>query len=254
MSIKKIDRIGERSFSNQGYEMLIIEYYDNKNVIVEFQDEYKARAKCTYIHFKNGQVNNPYHKSVYGAGFIGEGKYSNKTHPKIYAEWIDLVRRCFDTDFKNKYTTYKDCILEDYLLCFQNFAKWYEENYYEVEDEKMNLDKDILVKGNKIYSRDTMIFVPQRINTLFVKSDAIRGKYPIGITYGKNEDKLKVSCKVNGKRVHLGAFKPNQVEEAFQTYKQFKENYIKQVADEYKQYIPKKLYDAMYRYEVEITD
>ena len=254
MSVKKINRIGERSFSNQGYEMLIIEYHNNKNVIIEFQDEYKAKARCSYIHFKNGQVNNPYHKSVYGVGFIGDGKYSNKTHPKIYAEWIDLIRRCFDKDFKNKYTTYKDCILEDYLLCFQNFAKWYEENYYEVEGEIMALDKDILFKGNKIYSRDTIMFVPQRINTLFVKSNAIRGEYPIGVTYSKNEDKLKVSCKVNGKTVGLGTFKPNQVEEAFQCYKQFKENYIKQVADEYKPYIPKKLYDAMYRYEVEITD
>ena len=254
MSVKKINRIGERSFSNQGYEMLIIEYHNNKNVIIEFQDEYKAKARCSYIHFKNGQVNNPYHKSVYGIGFIGDGKYSNKTHAKIYAEWIDLIRRCFDKDFKNKYTTYKDCILEDYLLCFQNFAKWYEENYYEVEGEIMALDKDILFKGNKIYSRDTIMFVPQRINTLFVKSNAIRGEYPIGVTYSKNEDKLKVSCKVNRKRVGLGTFKPNQVEEAFQCYKQFKENYIKQVADEYKPYIPKKLYDAMYRYEVEITD
>ena len=43
-------------------------------------------------------------------------------------------------------------------------------------------------------------------------------------------------------------------EEAFKSYKTFKEKYIKQVADEYKDKIPKKLYDAMYRYEVEITD
>lgn len=251
---KKIDRIGERSFSNQGYEMLIIKYCNNKDMIIEFQDEYKAKVKCTYIHFKNGKINNPYHKSVYGVGYIGEGKYSNKTHPKIYEEWIDLIRRCFDLNFKKKYKTYEDCILENYLLCFQNFGKWYEENYYEVKNEKMSLDKDILIKGNKIYSRKTMIFVPQKINTLFVKSDAIRGKYPIGITYNKREDKLVVSCKVNGKRVHLGYFLPNQIEEAFQCYKQFKEKYIKEVADEYKPYIPKELYDAMYRYEVEIDD
>ena len=54
----------------------------------------------------------------------------------------------------------------------------------------------------------------------------------------------------------LGTFKTNQVEEAFQCYKQFKEKVIKQVADDYysKGLIPKELYDAMYRYEVEITD
>jgi hypothetical protein len=36
--------------------------------------------------------------------------------------------------------------------------------------------------------------------------------------------------------------------------KNFKENYIKQVADEYKDLIPQKVYEALYRYEVEIND
>ena len=44
------------------------------------------------------------------------------------------------------------------------------------------------------------------------------------------------------------------IEQAFSAYKNFKENYIKEVADEYKDRIPQKLYDAMYRYEVEIDD
>ena len=251
MSVKKINRIGERSFSNQGYEMLIIEYHNNKNVIIEFQDEYKAKARCSYIHFKNGQVNNPQHKSVYGVGFIGDGKYSNKTHPKIYAEWIDLIRRCFDKDFKNKYTTYKDCILEDYLLCFQNFAKWYEENYYEVEGEIMALDKDILFKGNKIYSSETCVFAPCRINNLFVKCDALRGNLPMGVR--KNGKRYYVSWYQNNKKIETPTMFDTP-EEAFNAYKKFKENYIKQVADEYKDKIPQKLYDAMYKYEVEITD
>ena len=44
------------------------------------------------------------------------------------------------------------------------------------------------------------------------------------------------------------------LEEAFYSYKQIKEDYIKQMADEYKDKIPRKLYDAMYKWEVEITD
>ena len=57
--------------------------------------------------------------------------------------------------------------------------------------------------------------------------------------YGKNQ-------------ITIGTF--NTPEEAFYAYKQFKENYIKEVADEYKDRIPQMLYEAMYRYEVEITD
>lgn len=44
------------------------------------------------------------------------------------------------------------------------------------------------------------------------------------------------------------------LEEAFYSYKNFKERYIKQVANEYKDKIPQKVYDAMYRYEIKITD
>ena len=57
---------------------------------------------------------------------------------------------------------------------------------------------------------------------------------------------------MNKKQNFLGYY--NTPEEAFQAYKQFKENYIKQVADEYKELIPEKLYNAMYEYEVKIED
>ena len=66
-----------------------------------------------------------------------------------------------------------DCSVYEGWHNFQNFAKWYEDNYYEIEEEQMHLDKDILVKGNKVYSPDTCVFVPETINGLFVKSNAI---------------------------------------------------------------------------------
>ena len=122
----------------------------------------------------------------------------------------------------------------------------------------MHLDKDILIKNNKIYSPDTCIFVPQRINELFIKTNKLRGNLPIGVSYLKNINKFQANCKTFTKRGsasysnYLGCFKTPL--EAFNVYKQFKEKYIKQVADEYKNKIPQKLYEAMYRYEVEITD
>lgn len=54
------------------------------------------------------------------------------------------------------------------------------------------------------------------------------------------------------KLIYLGCY--NTQEKAFEVYKQFKENYIKEVADYYKDQIPQKLYDAMYKYEVDIND
>ena len=120
----------------------------------------------------------------------------------------------------------------------------------------MCLDKDILCKGNKIYSRETCIFVPQRINTLFVKSDKTRGKNPIGVS-DLPSGKYEVMCSNGyGKTIRLGTYSTE--EEAFQAYKEYKENLIKEVIDSYEGKIPEPFYSklkvAMYNYEVEITD
>ena len=196
----------------------------------------------------------------FGVGYIGEGKYSRKTHLKIYKCWQKMLQRCYDPYYINKFPTYIYCIVCEEWHNFQNFASWYEENYYECNDERMELDKDILVKNNKIYSPSTCIFVPQRINYLFTKRQNCRGDYPIGVTYNKESKRLKVQCNIykNGKasKEHLGRYPIDKPFQAFYVYKEFKENYIKQVADEYysKGFIPKKLYDAMYKYEIEIND
>ena len=120
----------------------------------------------------------------------------------------------------------------------------------------MALDKDVLVKGNKTYSPNTCVFVPQNINVLFTKCNKARGKYPIGVSFYKDRNKYQAHCKIfsNGKskQKNLGYY--NNIDDAFYAYKQFKEDYIKQVADEYKDNIPNKLYEAMYNYKVEITD
>ena len=78
----------------------------------------------------------------------------------------------------------------------------------------------------------------------------MRGNYPIGITYRNN--KYIARCNVNGNRIFLGTYKT--LEEAFKTYKQYKENLIKEIANKYKNQIPDKLYRALLNYEVEIID
>ena len=235
--------------------MKIVNYNNSHDIIIEFQDKHKARVHTNYGAFKNGEVRNPYYKNVYSIGYIGQGKYNSKEHKKTWSVWYDMLRRCYDPYELNKYPTYIDCYVCEEWLNFQNFAKWYESNHYEIFNQRMHLDKDILVKGNKIYSPDTCVFVPERVNELFTKSDVIRGEYPIGVNYHKQHKKLQVRCNtLKEKRKHLGYFPLNKPFQAFTAYKNFKENYIKEVADEYKDLIPQKLYEAMYNYEVEIND
>lgn len=121
----------------------------------------------------------------------------------------------------------------------------------------MHLDKDILIKGNKIYSPDTCIFVPQRINKLFTKCDKNRGNSVIGTHHDKN-NKYQANCRLvnpktgKSKNKYLGIYDTEL--EAFEVYKYYKEKNIKEVADYFKEQIPQKLYDALYNYEVEIDD
>jgi hypothetical protein len=262
MGRKKIDRTGEESYNNFGTLMKIVKYKDANNMIVEFQDSRKARIHTQYGHFKKGKVKNPYDKEVFGVGYLGVGKYTARGKDKkltnAYISWENMLKRCYDPYYINRFPTYKDCYVCDEWLCFQNFAKWYYENYYEIENQKMCLDKDILYKGNKIYSPETCVFVPERINTLFIKSDKVRGEYPIGTCLTSDNSALRVRCSIfeNGKtkRIYLGQFSLNKPFQAFYTYKTFKENHIKQVADEYKDLIPERLYKAMYGWIVEIND
>ena len=98
---------------------------------------------------------------------------------------------------------------------------------------------------------------PKKINVLFVKCDKLRGESVIGASLTKN-GKYQVRCHTintetgKSKREYLGTY--DTQEKAFQVYKYYKERNIKQVADYYKDRIPDKLYEAMYKYEVEITD
>ena len=254
------DRVGEIRYNTFGTPMKIVEYNKAIDIVIEFQDKHKAKVRTRYGDFKKGEVKNPYDKSVYGVGYVGEGKYKPKENGKItkaYDKWHHMLKRCYDPYELNKYPTYIDCYVCDEWLCFQNFAKWFYKHYYEIPNEIMCLDKDILFKGNKIYSPENCIFVNNRINVLFTKRDKLRGKYPIGVSWDKVSNKFIANCRIldkenNKKQINLGRY--SSVEEAFLVYKVFKENYIKQVADEYKELIPQKLYEALYKYEVEIND
>lgn len=255
-----VNRIGEENYDCLGIKMIIVEYKSARSVVVEFQDEHKARVLTQYNNFKNGSVKNPYHKSVFNIGYLGQGEYTPKEYPKIYDTWYDMIRRCYNpySINKNRGLAYQDVFVCEEWHCFQNFAKWYEENYYEVNNEKMCLDKDILIKGNKIYSPNNCIFTPIKINCLFTKRKKNRGQYPIGVSCHKEKKVLEVHCDIGinneDKVMYLGHFSLNRPFQAFYCYKQFKEKYIKQIADEYKDLIPKKLYEALYKYEVEIND
>ena len=244
---KKKNRLGEEFKTNCGATVKIIEYNNANDLKVECLETKEIISSC-YRNLTTGNVKPKFFPYVRGVGFIGnETTLDNKGKTlHSYKTWEGMLERAYSEKYHLKEPSYKNVTVCEEWHNYSNFKKWYEDNYYEIEGESMALDKDILVKGNKVYSPKTCVFVPKTINSLFVKPSISKKDLPIGVSVVNGRYRAKSGSN------HLGAF--NTPEEAFYAYKEFKEKYIKQIADKYKPYIPQNLYEAMYRYEVEITD
>ena len=239
--------------------MKIVEYIDNRNIVIEFQDVYKARVKTSYGNFKRGVVRNPYCPTVYGVGISGN-KYpivKNDRPAKEYDTWRSILGRCFNEDIKKKQPTYINVTCCEEWLNYERFYEWLhsQENFEKwYSNKRWAVDKDIFVKKNKIYCPEMCCLVPQNVNCLFLKREAERGLYPIGVSY--RNDGFLASCHnpFTNDREELGYY--STPEKAFGIYKDYKEDLIKQVAQiEYKNgNITKDCYEAMMSYEVEIDD
>lgn len=257
---KIINRLGEERYNNQGCLMKIVKYNNANDIIVEFQDNYKAMIHATYHGFVSGGVKNPYYPSVHGVGIIGI-KYplqKNNKKSKEYETWNDMLKRCFNKNIKEKYATYKEVTCCDEWLLYENFYEWLhnQDNFEKwLNGKRWCLDKDILVKGNKVYSPDTCCLVPNDVNVLFTKRNNHRGDLPIGVI--KQGNKFRAECNNPFNDSHdTYLCMCSTPEDAFNIYKEYKENIIKQIAKiEYDNgNITEQCYNAMINYKVEITD
>ena len=251
------EKCGETVMQNCGELAYIVEYVNSGDITVQFKATGEL-VKTEYGHFVRGNVKSHFTATVFGVGVTGLEPIRNENGELLdsYICWKSMFERCYSAKYQKKHQTYRGCYVCDDWLFYSNFKKWYDNNYYKIDNKTTQLDKDILVKGNKVYSPDTCVFVPNFINTLFTKSQKSRGEFPIGVCFNKRDKKYQANLSVfkDGKktRKHLGYF--TTPEEAFESYKKAKEDYIKEVADNYKDKIPAELYQAMYDYEVDIND
>ena len=164
------NRLGEIRKNTFGTEMQIVRYGSCNDIDVKFLDKdgYVYR-NTTYGNFKRGQIKNPYDRCIFGIGYLGEGEAQQKT--QVGYCWRGMLERCYCDRMKKIHPAYYGIsTVCDEWLNFQTFAKWYNENIYQVGTERMHLDKDIILEGNKVYSPEMCIIVPQSINELFHSS------------------------------------------------------------------------------------
>jgi len=190
---------------------------------------------------------------VYGVGvndWVGKVMVNGKPI-KQYDLWQGMLQRCFSEEYKQKHPTYKDVTCSKEWLLMTNFV----EDVSKMKGfdlEGWQLDKDILQKGSKLYSKDTCCFVPLEVNSLLTKRDKARGEWPIGVYFDKHAGKFKAYLSINGKQKFLGRF-PTP-EEAFQAYKLAKEANIKVVAQKWKHLLDERVFQALMDYEVSVGD
>jgi len=180
----------------------------------------------------------------------------DKKKRREYFMWKNMLSRCTDKYWGSK-PTYLGTNCSNNFKSYAFFYEWCNKQigFGSVDENNRywHLDKDLLIKGNKLYSEDTCVFIPSRINNLFVKRENLRGENPIGVYWSKNPCKFVARCNINkGVQKHLGNFETP--EQAFLAYKTFKESLIKQVANEYKSQLDPRAYEALINYTVEITD
>ncbi|HCT1656977.1 TPA: hypothetical protein OTP48_003766, partial [Acinetobacter baumannii] len=173
---------------------------------------------------------------------------------KEYYLWSGVIQRCYSETFQKRQPAYKGVTCSEDWLTLSNFEKDIQgkANFDKCLNERWQLDKDILFKGNKHYSNETTCFVPPAINLLFCKSDSARGDYPIGVTFNKWKGKFQAQLKVNGHNKMCQKF--DNAMDAFYWYKNEKEKEIKRVANLYKDQLDSKVYHTLINYEVELTD
>ena len=251
------DCVGKVFKSKSSGDFKVLKYNDSANVVIQFlKTGYETLVQLTNV--RNGYIKDPYLPSVYGVGILGT-KYPSKVSgvtTKEYVPWCSMLKRCYSDSYKKKNPTYKDCEVSENFKSYEYFYEWCHKQVGFGNDGNGNpfhLDKDLLIKGNKVYSENTCVFIPSEINSLLIKREALRGEYLIGVYWSKTNKAFRARVNKNkGASEHLGYF--NTELEAFNAYKVAKETYIKEQANKFKSQIDERAYEALMNYQVEITD
>ena len=174
----------------------VLEYVMTKLIVTDFP------------HIKATRKSISKRKSIFGVG-INDSDYI--TQPFIgdsriicpfYIKWKSMIERCYSKKALLKRPTYIGCTVAPEWHSFMSFRAW----MIKQDWEGKQLDKDILVPGNKIYSPNTCLFVSQKINTLLLDSPKRRGKYPKGVHWSKQVKKFVAQMNDGDKRKSLGYF------------------------------------------------
>ena len=249
-SITAREKYENKTFDIGGQEVKVVKYVNTTNILIQFPDKHITTTYLSCINKK--VVKDVMSPSVVGYGYLGVGHQKTKDENgkdfKSYNMWASMIRRVFlpDKDRKN------DLKICDEWLNYQEFANWFDLNYYEIEDCEVIITNTFFNKDEKMYSPETTIFLPRFINLLINTNGHGDKKLPRGISY---------DCKrfIEPYRVSFKKYKENTkcygsyqtFQEAYKVLKYEKEKYIHEVADELIDVLPYKIFSELKNYKME---
>lgn len=241
-------KTGEVFVSNFGTRYEVLEYVDCYNVKVKFLDSFGFEGWFQADSVRKGSVRNPYDKTVHGVGYMGEGNaetVANKSRLVEREAWYAMMSRSYCPKFKSKHRKYSECTVSEDWHCYQNFANWMKnQRFYGLGYQ---LDKDLLVRDNKVYSPDTCVLLPAHINQLVQRNISKKGLLPNGVR-AVSESTFQATLQTVRGVTSVYGFQT--VEDAYLKYKEMKEDYVKSVADMWFGSIDSKAYEALYEWRV----
>lgn len=142
-----------------------------------------------------------------GEGYYDSGKYHSRVNGKKtpeYIIWGSMLTRCYSEKYKLRYKAYDGCTVSDNFKNFQYFAEWCN-NQPGFNEVGYQLDKDLLISGNKLYSEDTCVFIPRVLNCFYT---TYNGEFGEGVSKRKRSSKFEANITLlgMGKKKYLGSF------------------------------------------------
>lgn len=218
--------------------------------VIWLKDGNTQRIRLDVI--STGSIKNPMYPSVCGVGYVGIGDYSTSNpYRDRYNSWASMLARCHREKLKDKYTTYSEATCDASWLNYQNYCEFYESCLY--RQSGWSLDKDLLILGNKHYSKENCVYLPNKINTAALslpkttKTHGYRGVSPCHVS-GKWMSTIKVTYTKAG---HTTGGRFSDIKDAARNFLKHEIIHLSSIISEYCGVIDPRAIDAL-RYRIKL--
>jgi hypothetical protein len=242
---KKPISVGDIFTINDGGTCTVVEYLRDRQITIQHNDKHAHRAVVEGGNLRKGQIRNPFSPSVFGVGLIGFGRHKVKSEGKktpAYTLWNGIIQRGYSEEFKRENPSYRDVSVAPEWHNYQCFAEWFHAQEYSQSPE-FQLDKDLILAGNREYSPSACSFVPSQINSILNDCAGRRGKFKQGVSFVDRRNSYVARISIRGIPVKIGSF-PGE-EAAYSAYLSAKTEYVRTMAEEYKPVLHPKVYQNL---------